>query len=126
MTRTITETRASRDGATRGRAHLGPPLIYEIELETFKLYIVLIGQRGTTVWFIAVGTILLLMKWFELGPVARLSWWIVLAPFIVGLLWFEVVEPIFGFDKKKAHSDMEKFKKERLRKQLERTNRPPR
>lgn|GEM_PF-3556983 len=102
------------------------PPIYEIELELFKLYIVLIGQRGTTVWFIGVGTVLLLMKWFELGPVARLSWWIVLAPFIVGLLWFEVIEPIFGFDKKKAHSEMEKFKKERLRKQLERTNRPPR
>lgn len=76
-------------------------------------------------WFIAVGTILLLMKWLEFGPVAHWSWWIVLAPFLIGLVWFEIIEPIFGFDKKKVHSDLEKFKRERLRKQLERGNHPP-
>ena len=77
-------------------------------------------------WFIAVGTVLLLMKWLEFGPVSHWSWWIVLAPFAIGLAWFEMIEPIFGFDKKKAHSDLEKFKQERLRKQLDRGNRPPR
>lgn len=75
--------------------------------------------------FIVLGTLLLLMKWFAFGPVATWSWWIVLAPFAGGLIWFEIVEPVLGLDKKKAHSELEKVKKERIKKQLERVN-PPR
>ena len=76
-------------------------------------------------WFLAVGVILLLMKWFEFGPVGHWTWWIVLLPFGVALLWFEVVEPFFGLDKKKAHDDSEKVKKERIEKTL-RERRPRR
>jgi len=75
--------------------------------------------------FLAIGVVLLLMKWLEFGPVAHWSWWIVLLPFGLALVWFEVVEPFFGLDKKKAHNDLEKVKQERIRKGLER-NVPPR
>jgi len=47
-------------------------------------------------WFLAIGVLLLLMKWFEFGPVGHWSWWIVLLPFGLALLWFEVIEPYFG------------------------------
>lgn len=70
-------------------------------------------------WFLAVGVVLLLMKWLEFGPVGHWSWWIVLAPFGLALLWFEVVEPYFGLDKKKAHNDVEKVREERIKKSLE-------
>ncbi len=70
-------------------------------------------------WFLAVGVVLLLMKWLEYGPVAHWSWWVVLAPFGVALLWFEVIEPYFGLDKKKAHNDVEKVREERIKKGLE-------
>ena len=67
-------------------------------------------------WFLAVGVLLLLMKWFEFGPVAHWSWWVVLLPFGFALLWFEVIEPYFGLDKKKAHDDIEKVKEDRIKK----------
>ena len=67
-------------------------------------------------WFLAIGVVLLLMKWFEFGPVAHWSWWLVLVPFGLALLWFEVIEPYFGLDKKKAHDDIAKVKEERIKK----------
>jgi small Trp-rich protein len=71
-------------------------------------------------WFLGIGVILLLMKFLEFGPVATWSWWVVLLPFGIALLWFEVVEPFFGLDKKKAHNDLEKIKQDRIRKGVER------
>jgi small Trp-rich protein len=73
-----------------------------------------------TMWFLGIGVVLLLMKFLEFGPVATWSWWIVLLPFGLALLWFEVIEPFFGLDKKKAHNDLDKVKEERIRKGLER------
>jgi small Trp-rich protein len=67
-------------------------------------------------WFLGIGVILLLMKFLEFGPVATWSWWIVLLPFGIALAWFEVVEPFFGLDKKKAHDDLEKVKQDRIKK----------
>ncbi len=71
-------------------------------------------------WFVVIGVILLLLKWLELGPVATWSWWIVLAPFALALVWFEVLEPLLGLDKKKAHSELDKIKEERIKKSLQR------
>ena len=72
-------------------------------------------------WFLGIGIVLLLMKFLEFGPVATWSWWVVLVPFGIALLWFEVIEPFFGLDKKKAHNDLEKIKQDRIRKGVERT-----
>ena len=69
--------------------------------------------------FLGIGIVLLLMKYFEVGPVATWSWLIVLAPFAVAVLWWEVIVPLLGLDKTKGHSDLEKAKKERIKKQLE-------
>ena len=68
--------------------------------------------------FLGIGVLFLMLKWFEVGPIANWSWWFVLLPFGLALLWFEVVEPFFGLDKKKAHGDIEKVKEERIRKTL--------
>ncbi len=70
-------------------------------------------------WFLVVGIALLMMKFFEFGPVGHWSWWIVLLPFGIALFWFEIVEPFFGLDKKKAHNELEKVKQERIRKGVE-------
>ena len=67
-------------------------------------------------WFLAIGVVLLLMKWFEYGPVGNWAWWLVLIPFGLALLWFEVIEPYFGLDRKKAHDEGDKVKAERIRK----------
>ncbi len=67
-------------------------------------------------WFLAIGVVLLVMKWFDYGPVGHWAWWIVLIPLGLALLWFEVIEPYFGLDRKKAHDELDKVKAERIKK----------
>jgi len=38
-------------------------------------------------YFLSAGVVLLLFKYLELGPVAGWSWWVVLAPFGLAVLW---------------------------------------
>jgi small Trp-rich protein len=71
-------------------------------------------------WLLGIGLLFILMKWVDFGPVGSWSWIWVVSPFIVALIWFELFEPMLGLDKKKAHSDVEKIKAERVRKALER------
>jgi len=73
--------------------------------------------------FLGIGVLLLLMKCFDVGPMGHWSWWIVLTPFALALAWFEIIEPYFGLDKKKAHNEIEKIRDERIKKALE--PRPP-
>jgi small Trp-rich protein len=61
------------------------------------------------------GLVLVLLKWFELGPVALLSWWWVLAPFGLALLWFEVAETLLGRDRRHlARNEWEERRKQRI------------
>ncbi len=69
-------------------------------------------------WLLGIGIILLVMKWMEYGPVAAWSWWVVLIPFGLAFMWFEVFEALFGLDKKKAHDQVEEIKQERIKNQL--------
>lgn len=39
-------------------------------------------------YFVLLGLLLLVLKMAELGPVAAWSWWIVLAPFGLAVLWW--------------------------------------
>jgi small Trp-rich protein len=67
-----------------------------------------------------IGAVLVLLKFFEVGPFAQVAWYWILVPLGLALLFFEVIEPMFGLDKKKTHDEIEKAKQERLKKQLER------
>ena len=52
-------------------------------------------------YFLGLGLILLLLKYFEVGPVAALSWWYVLAPFALAIAWW-VWADSSGYTKRKA------------------------
>lgn len=52
--------------------------------------------------------IILLMKLLEIGPVANWSWIWVLTPFFVLMLWWNVITPLIGWDKKVAEKKMKK------------------
>ena len=39
-------------------------------------------------YLLGLGIILLLMKYLEMGPVATWSWWIVLTPFALAVVWW--------------------------------------
>ena len=70
-------------------------------------------------FFLGIGIVLLLMKYFEVSIVATWSWWIVLAPFALAILWWEVFVPLLKIDAKIDVHEMEEKKKERIRKQFQ-------
>ncbi|MBL0122743.1 MAG: TIGR04438 family Trp-rich protein [Betaproteobacteria bacterium] len=55
-----------------------------------------------------VATIILLLKIAEIGPPAKWSWFWVLIPFAVLFLWWTVITPMIGWDKKMAEKKMKK------------------
>ncbi len=71
-------------------------------------------------WLLYIGLALLLSKLLEFGPLADVSWWWVIVPFVLALIWWEVFERRLGLDKKKAFDEMEQAKKERIARALER------
>ncbi len=67
-----------------------------------------------------IGVVLVLLKYLELGPIAGLSWWWVLAPLALAFLWFEVFERIFGRDRRQVESvEWENRRKERVAQQFQ-------
>ncbi|MEP6970471.1 MAG: TIGR04438 family Trp-rich protein [Betaproteobacteria bacterium] len=61
-------------------------------------------------YFLGLGIVLLAMKYLELGPVAAWSWWVVLAPFGLAMVWWYWADAS-GYTKRKA------MEREDLRKQ---------
>jgi len=53
-----------------------------------------------------IAVIILLMKILDFDPVARWSWLWVLVPFVALFVWWEVITPMIGWDKKQAEKKM--------------------
>ena len=64
--------------------------------------------------FVIVGILLVILKLAELGPFAKLSWWWVALPFVLVIIWWEVIVPMFALDKKKEHEEFERERKKRM------------
>ena len=47
--------------------------------------------------------LLTVLKYFEVGPVANMSWWWIFGLFALSFLWFEFGERMLVRDKRKAH-----------------------
>lgn len=65
---------------------------------------------------IVIIVLLSILKYFEFGPVADLSWWWIAGLFLVAFIWFEFIERMLGLDKRKAHEELEKARRERVNK----------
>ena len=52
-------------------------------------------------WFLGLGIILVALKYLEIGPVAAWSWWAVLSPFGLAVVWWTWAD-WSGYTKKKA------------------------
>ena len=55
---------------------------------------------------VVIGLLILIMKIAEFGPVANWSWWWVLAPFALLFVWWEIICPMIGWDKRTAARKM--------------------
>ncbi len=57
-----------------------------------------------------------ILKYFEIGPFAEMSWWWIIGLMTIAFIWFEFIERMLGLDKRKAHEQLEKARKERIKK----------
>lgn len=69
-----------------------------------------------SMYILVIGLIAAVLKYMEIDPVAKLSWWWISIPFIVVIIIWEVLTPLLGLDKKKEHEEFEKEKAKRLAK----------
>ena len=56
------------------------------------------------------------LKYFEVWRFAELSWWWIVAVMGAAFIWFEFIEKMLGLDKRRAHDEDEKRRKERVKK----------
>ena len=67
-------------------------------------------------FLLLIGIVGLAMKYLEIAPVAAWSWWVVLAPFGLAVVWWWWADKS-GYTEKKAMGNMEKRKQARIDKQ---------
>lgn len=67
-------------------------------------------------YFLSAGVVLLLLKYLEVAPVAGWSWWIVLAPFGLAMLWWAWADTS-GYTRRKQMEKMDQRKADRIEKQ---------
>ncbi|MEN3274838.1 MAG: hypothetical protein V7631_628 [Massilia sp.] len=58
---------------------------------------------------------LLALRFFEVWRFAELSWWWIVGLMVFAFVWFEYIEPLLGWDKKKAHNEDEKRRQARVK-----------
>lgn len=68
--------------------------------------------------FVIIGVLLLAMKFGEFGPVATWSWWVVLAPFGLAVLWWSFSDSM-GITQQRAINKMDQRKADRRKRDME-------
>jgi len=66
---------------------------------------------------VILGVLLLAMKWGEFGPVAQWSWWVVLMPFGLAVLWWSWADSS-GWTKRREMNKMDDRVRQRREKNL--------
>jgi small Trp-rich protein len=67
---------------------------------------------------VVIGLLLVLAKYFEFGPFADWSWWVILSPFLVAFLWWQFADSS-GWTKQREIDRIEQKKQERREKALD-------
>lgn len=70
-------------------------------------------------FFIIVTVALIGLKYFEVWKFAEMSWWWPIGAFVFTFIWFEFIEKTLGLDKRKAHDEFDRIRKDRIKKQFE-------
>lgn len=67
-------------------------------------------------YLLIIGIVLALLKYLEIGPVATWSWWWVLTPFALTVLWWAWADAT-GYTKRRVMDKIDQRKQDRLDKQ---------
>lgn len=75
------------------------------------------------IWLYGVFFVAALCKWADVPFFQNIGWAWILVPLALLILWFELLERLLGFDRRRRLEDaqFEKAKRERIRKQLEKS-----
>ena len=69
-------------------------------------------------YFLLLGIVGLALKYLEVGPAASISWWYMLTPFALAVLWWAWADKS-GYTKRVEIEKMDARKKDRIEKQRE-------
>jgi small Trp-rich protein len=58
--------------------------------------------------------VLSILRFFEIGPFAGMSWWWIAGLFGLAFLWFEYIEKWLGLDRRREHDESEKARRRRV------------
>ena len=64
-------------------------------------------------WFLALGVLLMLLKFAEVGPVAEWAWWQTMIPLGLAVLWWTWAD-MSGYTKRKRFEREEKRHNDRI------------
>ncbi|MFZ9138017.1 MAG: TIGR04438 family Trp-rich protein [Hylemonella sp.] len=67
---------------------------------------------------LGLGIVLLVLKYFEVAPVAAWSWWLVLLPFALTVAWWAWADAS-GYTRRKAIEREERRRSDRIERQRE-------
>ena len=67
-------------------------------------------------YFLLIGILGLALKYLEIEPVAGLSWWLVLSPFALAVVWWAWADAS-GYTKRKEIEKMDDRKQKRIDRQ---------
>ena len=67
-------------------------------------------------WFLMLGLLGVALKYFEIGVVATLSWWIVLIPFALAIAWWSWADAS-GYTKRKVVEKENQRRQDRIDRQ---------
>jgi small Trp-rich protein len=83
---------------------------------TIELFHPMLSRKGVTMPLIIIIVLLTALRYFEVGPIANLSWWWIVGLMVVAFIWFEFIERMLGLDKRKAHDKLDKARTDRVKK----------
>lgn len=69
-------------------------------------------------YFLFIGVLGLILKFLEIGPLAAMSWWLVLSPFALAVVWWAWADAS-GYTKRQEVQKMDDRQQKRLHKQRE-------
>jgi small Trp-rich protein len=64
-------------------------------------------------YLMVIGALLVIVKALGLGPTANWPWWLVLTPFALVIVWWEVIVPMFHLRERAEKKKSDQERKER-------------
>ncbi|MEG0822023.1 MAG: TIGR04438 family Trp-rich protein [Burkholderiaceae bacterium] len=69
-------------------------------------------------YLVWLGLVLIVLKLLNVNYVGELSWWWIVLPLALALIWFEFFERRLGLDKKRAHDEYDQARQQRFKQTL--------